>query len=211
MSVGKPIAIRSRPAFACVGVMLAAVVLAGDAFASDWSEVRQVEGVTVEARATDSGFNEHRGAVRVCAELPALEAFVSDTARFREWLPYTRDAQLLESAGDHLVDYVRSTTPGPVKDRDMVYRVSRHPANERGVTLDLVGLPDYQYSHTDATRIREAEGRWQLVETDQGLDVSYQLFVHPGAVPTFAANGRMASAVGKTLANLASQFPCTQI
>jgi hypothetical protein len=93
----------------------------------------------------------------------------------------------------------------------MVYRISRQPDGEHGVTLDLVGLPDYQVNQPGAIRIRAAEGQWQLVESGQGLDVSYQLFVNPGAVPPFAANGRMASAVGKTLANLAAHFPCAQI
>ncbi len=179
-------------------------------WANDWSSVRQVDGVTVEARSTESGFNEHRGAVRVCTDLGVLEAFVADTDRFSEWLPYTRDAELLESSDHHYVYYVRSSTPWPMKDRDMVYRISRQPGPEREVTLDLVGLPDYQFARSGATRIREAAGRWRFVQSDRGLDVSYQLFVHPGSVPAFAANRRMASAVGKTLANLAAQFPCAQ-
>ena len=199
---------RSTTAFLAA---VLAFAMAGHAWANDWAEVRQIEGVMVEARATDSGFNEHRGAVRVCTKLPVLEAFVEDTDRFREWLPFTRDAQLLESADNHLVYYVRTTTPWPLKDRDMVYRISRQPDGEHGVTLDLVGLPDYQVNQPGAIRIRAAEGQWQFLETDQGLDVSYQLFVNPGAVPPFAANGRMASAVGKTLANLAAHFPCAQI
>ena len=198
------------PTTALIAAMLAFAV-PGYAYANDWSEVRQVDGVTVEARATASGFDEHRGEVRVCTELRILEAFVSDTDRFREWLPYTRDAELLEAADDYFVYYVRTTTPWPLKDRDMVYQISRQPDSEDGVTLNLVGLPDYQVARQGAAPIREAEGRWQFVESDWGLDVSYQLFVNPGAVPPFAANGRMASAVGKTLANLASQFPCAQI
>ena len=179
--------------------------------ANDWSAVRQVDGVTVEARATASGFNEHRAAVRVCTEMTVLEAFVADTDRFTEWLPYTRDAELLESAEDHQIYYVRTSTPWPMKDREMVYRISRQPDAEQGVILDLIGLPDYDNRHRGAVPIREAQGRWQFVQSGPGLDVRYQLFVNPGPVPAFAANGRMASTVGRTLANLSSRFPCTQI
>ena len=198
-----------RPA-RVLSVLLAMLMFASTA-AADWSEVRQVEGVTVEARPTESGFNEHRGEVLVCTELSELEAFVADTDRFSEWLPYTRDAQLLENSDHRFIYYVRSTTPWPMKDRDMVYQISRQPDAGEGVTLELVGLPDYQVAQQGASRIREAAGQWRFVQVDDGLAVSYQLFVHPGAVPAFAANGRMASAVGKTLANLASRFPCTQI
>ena len=45
--------------------------------------------------------------MHVCTQLPVLEAFVADTERFSEWLPYTRHAELLEQADDHLIYYVR--------------------------------------------------------------------------------------------------------
>jgi hypothetical protein len=210
MSPPSTIEIHLRAAVAVL-TALAVIAMAAPARASDWSEVRQVQGVMVEARSTASGFDEHRGEVRVCTKLPVLEAFVADTDRFPEWLPYTRDAELLEQTDRHLVYYVRSSTPWPLKDREMVYRISRQMDSGQGVTLDLVGLPDYQPARRGATLIQAAEGRWHFIQTDSGLDVSYQLFVNPGSVPPFAANGRMASTVGKTLANLASRFPCAQI
>jgi hypothetical protein len=191
-------------------VALAAFVTS-PAWASAWSEVRLIDGVMVEARQTESGFNEHRGAVRVCTQLSVLEAFVADADRFSEWLPYTRHAELLEQTDDHLIYFVRTSTPWPLKDREMAYRISRQTDITEGVTLDMVGLPDYQPAGKGAVPIQAAAGRWRLIESEAGLDVSYQLFVHPGSVPPFAANGRMATAVGRTLANLASRFPCAQI
>lgn len=192
--------------------VLVAILAAGatPGWASSWSEVRQIDGVTVESRATASGFNEHRGKVRVCTDLSVLEAFVADTDRFSEWLPYTRDAELLEASEQHYIYYVRSTTPWPLKDRDMVYEISRQPDSGRAVTLDIVGLPDYQLANQGVIRIQEATGQWRFMQSDSGLDVSYQLFVNPGPVPPFLANGRLASAVGKTLANLAARFSCAQ-
>lgn len=194
--------------YVCACTAIAGAALAAEGWASDWSAVRQVDGVTVEARPTESGFHEHRGTVRVCTQIGVLEKFVADTNRFSEWLPYTRYAQLLENSEHRFIYYVRSSTPWPMKDRDMVYQISRQPDAGSGITLDLVGLPDYQIAQQGATRIREAAGQWRFVEVDAGLEVSYRLFVHPGSVPAFAANGRLASAVGKTLANLASRFPC---
>jgi hypothetical protein len=170
-----------------------------------------VGGVTVEARPTASGFDEHRGTAEVCTDLSALEALISDTERFPEWLPYTRQAELLETSDRQFTYYVRTTTPWPLKDRDMVYRITRQSDSATTVHLDVVGLPDYEPKRRGATRIREASGRWEFIDTGAGLTVSYQLFVDPGPVPAFAANGRLASAVGETLANLADRFPCTQI
>ena len=181
------------------------------ALAEGWVPVRDVEGVAVEARQTDSGYHEHRGEAAVCAEMGALEDFVADTSRFADWIPYTRSARLLDSSGSAFVYYVRSTTPWPLKDRDMVYQITRHPEIDEGVHLSVLGLPDYHPEERNVTRIREAAGQWHLLQEEDEINVSYQLYVNPGSVPAFAANRRLAAVVGKTLANLAAQFPCTQI
>lgn len=191
------------------------LMAAAHASAEGWVPVREVEGVAVEARPTDSGYHEHRGEAAVCAEMGALEDFVADTSRFADWIPYTRSARLLDASGSDFVYYVRSTTPWPLKDRDMVYQITRHSETEDGVAegvhLSVLGLPDYHPEEKNVTRIREAAGQWHLLQQDDGIDVSYQLYVHPGSVPAFAANRRLATVVGKTLANLAAQFPCAQI
>ena len=200
---------RASKSYVRVLIALLAATAAGPGWPSGWSEVREVDGVLVEARQTESGFNDHRAAVRVCTKLPVLEAFVADPERFHEWLPHTRHAELLERADDQLVYYVRSSSPWPLKDRDMVYRISRQ-ADSGHVILHMVGLPDYAPARRGAAPIQAAAGRWQLTDSGAGLEVRYQLFVNPGPVPPFAANGRMASTVGKTLANLAALFPCAQ-
>jgi len=122
---------------------------------------------------------------------------------------YTRSARLLEHSGETAIYYVRSTTPWPLKDRDMVYRIERTPAPE-GMRLSLTGLPEYTPPDASATRIRSASGEWRLTPSPAGIDVSYELYVDPGGVPRFLANQRLAAAVGQTLANLAARFPCDQ-
>lgn len=176
---------------------------------TEWQPVRQVSGVPVEARHTETGFDVHRARVQVCTDLSSLENFVVDPSRFADWVAYTRSARLLERSGDSAVYYVRSTTPWPLKDRDMVYRISRAPAAD-GLRLSLTGLPDYTPVEDSATRIRSATGEWRLVPSDSGIAVSYELFVDPGKVPRFLANQRLADAVGQTLANLAARFPCAK-
>lgn len=174
-----------------------------------WRPVREVAGVPVEARQTETGFHTHRAQVHVCTDLAALEDFVADPAHFTEWVAFTRSARLLERTNESAVYYVVSSTPWPLKDRDMVYRISRSPSAE-GVRLSLTGLPDYSVPEDSAARIRSAAGEWQLLPGDKGIDVSYELYLDPGRVPRSLANQRLAAAVGQTLANLAARFPCDQ-
>ncbi len=179
-----------------------------DAMAS-WETARDVAGVRVEARPTDSGFDEHRAETAVCTDLASLEQFVADTSQFAEWVPFTRSARLLTSSADDYVYYVRSTTPWPLQDRDMVYRITRMPRSEEGLRLRVTGLPDYQPPNRNVARLVAAEGLWLLQPAADGINVRYQLYVDPGRVPQSAANRRLATVVGRTLANLSARFPCT--
>jgi hypothetical protein len=147
--------------------------------------------------------------VHVCTNLDALTEFVVDPSRFTEWVAFTRTARLLDRAEDSAIYYVRSRTPWPLRDTDMVYRIVRHVAAD-GLHLSVTGLPDYLPMEQDATRIRSAVGEWRLVPDDQGISVAYELHVDPGDVPRMLANRRLSRAVGQTLANLAAKFPCGQ-
>lgn len=199
------------PALLMALLMVLVPPLLGAEAVDGWTPVREVDGIGVESRPTNSGFNEHRGEALVCSSIGALEDFVADTSRFVDWLPYTKSARLLDSSDQEFVYYVRSTTPWPLNDRDMVYQITRYDDLDAGIRLRVLGLPDYQPEEHNVTRIREASGQWRLREEGVGISVSYQLYVNPGRVPAFMANRRLALVVGKTLANLAAQFPCVQI
>ena len=123
-------------------------------------------------------------------------------------MAYTREAEILERGALSVTYYVRTATPWPMRDRDMVYRLSRvlHPGP--GVRIAVIGLPDYLEPRESVERMRAAVGEWYLRPEDDGIRVSYELYVDPGAVPRFLANRRLAAAVGQTLANLAGVFPC---
>ncbi len=183
-----------------------------EALSEEWRPVREVSGVPVEARPTKTGFDVHRGRVEVCTDMSSLEHFVIDPSRFTDWVAYTRSARLLDVRDGSAIYYVRSTTPWPLKDRDMIYRISRIDSNSSigGLRLSLTGLPDYAPTEENAERIRAAAGEWQLVPSASAIDVSYELYLDPGRVPRFLANQRLAAAVGQTLANLAAHFPCAE-
>lgn len=174
-----------------------------------WHRALVVAGVVVEGRPTETGFDAHRAQIHVCTDLTSLAEFVVDPSRFGEWVPFTRSARMLEKSEDSAVYYVRSTTPWPLNDTDMIYRIARSPAPD-GLRLSLAGLPDYSPPNDGVARIRSAAGEWRLVPDDQGIDVSYELYMDPGSVPRFLANRRLAKAVGKTLANLSAHFSCVR-
>lgn len=199
---------RALAAALLLGVLSEGALQGVAADSLDWEPLRTVEGVPVEFRPTDTAFHRHRGRTSVCTDLAALEAFVSDTSRFPEWIPFTRSAHLLDESADVFVFYVRSTTPWPLKDRDMVYQITRLDLGDGGVRLVIAGLPDHPPTFDGVERIREVGGEWLLEPAQEVIRVSYELYVDPGPAPAFFANRRLATVVGRTLASLTARFPC---
>lgn len=176
-----------------------------------WKAAREVDGVAVESRPAPTGFDEFRGRVRVCTDLDGLQQFVGDPTRFSEWIPFTDRAHALpgEAGSDVERYYLRSTTPWPLRPRDLVYRLEREPAGTDGVLrIRLTGLPDAVPPSEDAVRMDGAEGQWTLRPDTGGIDVALQLAVDPGRVPAMFANRRMGITVGRMLANLRERFTC---
>ena len=190
-----------------VVLFLAASAFAGEA---DWEPVRKVHGVEVEGLMMPSGFRSHRARVAVCTDLSDLRAFISDTSRFSEWIPDLAEVRLLEQTDDAVIYYMRSKAPWPVKDRDMVYRLSGLPGLEDDATVALAieGLPERVPEAEGAYRMHEVAGQWRIWERGDRLEVLQQIYLNPGDVPRMFANRSMSASLARTLSNLVARFPC---
>ncbi len=187
------------------------LVLASPALAlADWSPVREIHGILVEAQPTQSGFDAHRAEILLCTEIADLAAFISDTSRFHEWIPRLQHVKLLDASEYSVTYHMRNRSPWPFKPRDMIYQLTRtDDIDKRGsMVIELKGLPDYLPPQPDAHRMSEARGQWRIVRQPDGLRVTHELYVNPGNVPKFFANRSLAASLARTLANLARQFAC---
>jgi len=187
----------------------AAAAFSAETTAEEWQEVRRVDGIVVEARPTESGFNEHRAHGRVCADVESLAGFVADSATLPEWIPHTEEVRVLQQRSNEEIYYLRSATPWPMRSRDMIYRLQRHTDSKTATArLSITGLPDYLPPEPDAVRMKAARGTWTIHDQGDAISITFKMFVHPGSAPRFIANRRMAGSVGQTVANLAERFPC---
>ncbi|MEQ8858019.1 MAG: SRPBCC family protein [Pseudomonadales bacterium] len=176
--------------------------------AADWSAARSVAGVALESRPTATGFDEVRGQVTVCTSVATLTDFVRDPERFPEWIPFTEDAHAVPDPGAESY-YLRTATPWPMRSRDLVYHVVRHPVAADGtLRIDLRGDPDALPPRDDAVRMAGASGVWTLRPGSRGVDLALQMTVDPGRVPALFANRRLAATVGQMLANLRERYSC---
>jgi hypothetical protein len=114
---------------------------------AEWTELDKANGIAVYTRPfRGSAFPEVRASGDVCATLPQLVAFVEDVAAFEQWIPDTAEARLLERPTPRTqVYYIRTSMPWPVKDRDMIYRLSEiaDPPVIAKISVGIEGMPDY--------------------------------------------------------------------
>ncbi len=187
-------------------LLCAAAATAG---AEAWQPARSVRDIEVESRPTESGFRAFRGSTVVCTDLQTLHDFVTDPDRFDEWIPFTETARRLPSDAAVRLYYLRTRTPWPLRSRDMVYRLSEHPASrDDRIILDLEGAPEHLPPQKGAVRMQSARGQWRLWPRGDRVEVTFGLALDPGRIPAFFANRRLAATVGGMLANLAQRFPC---
>lgn len=175
----------------------------------DWFQAATVDGVQVEGLSTPSGFDEHRANALVCTDVASLKAFIADISRWREWVPDVDELRLLDTSAGSVTFYMKTGVPWPFRARDMIYRLTEAESGDAGdLRIEVIGLTGYLPQTKRAYRMEEVAGEWRVIREGPHIRVAYQLYVNPGPAPRFLANRRLARSLGKTLANLASHFPC---
>jgi hypothetical protein len=208
---------RTARRVACVGWTgwFTCLLAFGDApattAAAPWTALTESDGVAVYTRAYDgSVFPEVRARGTVCATLPQIVAFVQDVAAFERWIPDTAQARLLERPTQRSqIYYIRTSMPWPVKDRDMIYRLSEPTDSSRtpAIAVDIEGLPDYLPSDPHAVRMIGVTGRWTFVETGGRTRIDLDMHIEPGrGVPAWLARQRIVGTPPKMLSNLKHHF-----
>jgi hypothetical protein len=184
-----------------------------------WTELDKVHGIAVYTRPYEgSTYPEVRASGTVCATLPQLVAFVEDVAAFDRWIPDTAEARLLDRPTPRTqIYYIRTSMPWPVKDRDMIYRLSETAVSGHGwpddssltaaISVAIEGLPDYLPIDDRAKRMKGVSGRWKFDQTGDRTHIDLDMHIEPGGgVPAWLARQRIVGTPTRMLANLKEHF-----
>ncbi len=179
--------------------------------AEGWTVVGESDGVTVATRRVGgSAYPEVRASATVCAELPSLVDYIEDAAGFDRWIPDTEESRMLaRPAMREQIFYIRTSMPWPIKDRDMIYRLTE-PAAKTGdgwMTVWIEGLPDYLPTTSGAVRMTSVRGRWNFHEQAGRTHIDLEMHFEPGGrIPAWLASRRIVAMPSKMLANLQREF-----
>lgn len=172
---------------------------------SGWQFLHESDGVVTQVRPfPGSDYDEVRAVASVCAPLSNLLAFIGDARHFSEWIPDTRVARAVDADAF----YLRTSSPWPVRDRDMVYRLREQqttPVDE--LLMVMEGAPDLLPPDSGAVRMRAVSGSWRFRARGLSTDIVLVTHIDPGGnVPVMLARRRVLAMPGRMLGNLKSRY-----
>jgi hypothetical protein len=167
---------------------------------SKWEEAAtaDIDGhkLIVSARSKEgSEVKEVRGLGVIDAPAWIVKNVIDDVARYKEFMPYTVESQVLSTHDGYIVSYQRLDTP-VVDDRDYTIKIfdeSREDADGRVIwknrwsEANKLGPP----VKPGVARVGINEGYWILEDKDGGArtKATYYVYTSPGgSIPTFLVN-----------------------
>jgi len=174
---------------------------------SAWELAKSGDGITVYTRSVKgSGFKEYKALTKIEASLSSLVAIVEDIEAYPSWIHTCKEGKLLKKINEkETYNYTINEAPWPVRDRDAVVhnKISQNTEN-RVVTIEIKGIPDYIPEKTGLQRVRKIDGFWRFTPLENGsVEVVYQVHSEPGGnLPSWLVNSIVVSQPYYTLVNM---------
>lgn len=187
--------------FKHVAVIVGLTALSNMAFAEQWKEVKNEQGIQVSlSDVAGSEYKAYRGVALIKAPVATIVKLQEDVAGSCAWIHECKLQKLLKHEGDQSWTYAQFNTPWPVTARDSVLHITTEQGADGSVTRKIEAAPTYQPQQEGFVRVAAADGFWKLVPKGDATEVTYQLHTEPGgSVPSWLANKFVVEAPFNTL------------
>jgi ribosome-associated toxin RatA of RatAB toxin-antitoxin module len=174
---------------------LPAAALEASAPGPGWETARKSDDLVVFARENGaSGTRDIFAVAEFGAGPEAVFRVVTDYAHYADFMPYVKEARVLERKSESRVSVYAHISPPLVDDRDWAIDVtltSGTAANGGVFKTEWTAIPDAVPARDGVVRVRLNKGTWTLEPLDGGkrTRVTYKVSTHPGgSIPTWMAN-----------------------
>lgn len=172
-----------------------------------WTLAKDADGIKVFTRSVaNSSFQEFKGEIELEASVNKVVKVLKDADSFQKWMPDLAESKLLSSSEKEQFHYLENAAPWPVSSRDGVYHFTFSHAEDVGSVATMVyvkAVPDYLPRQDGKVRITTCDGFWKIVETTNGVSVTYQAHANPGGtIPGWLVNWTVVDTPFNTLKNL---------
>jgi hypothetical protein len=189
-------------------LVLAGLLIFNPVVSSDWALKKDKSGIEIYTRSVEgSSFKEFKGITVIKGvSLTQVVEVIMNVKDYESLFPDCMNPRVLEQLGRwHVIHYMQTKGPFPVKDRDSVFEQKAEiDSTGKHAHVSLRPLPDYIAENKDMVRIRKGSGFWDLEADNNGnVKVTYQFLSDPGGeIPSWLANSFVVSQPFKTLENL---------
>lgn len=169
---------------------------------SSWRLVKDVNGIRIYTKKTESGYKEVNATITVSASPIDLLTLLDNIAIADQWIDNCQKVQLIDSpSANERVVHSFFYAPWPVKNRDMVTH-SKTVFEESGVVKIIVSDYSARYpaADDDYVRMENVRGVWTMQPIDdEKMQVSYSGYGEPaGGLPIWLANSLVKSSTYNT-------------
>jgi ribosome-associated toxin RatA of RatAB toxin-antitoxin module len=172
-----------------------------------WDLAKKQDGITVYTRSVKgSGFKEYKAIANIRASLSSMVAIVEDIEAYPSWIHTCKEGKLLKRINEkETYNYTINDAPWPVKDRDAAVhnKISQNP-EDRVVTIEIKGIPDYIPEKPGLQRVKKIDGFWRFTPLgNDTVEVVYQVHSEPGGnLPSWLVNSIVVDQPFYTLVNM---------
>lgn len=159
--------------------------------AAGWEKVRERDGIVSYRRERPgqalAGF---RARMALQAEMWAVLAVLEDVDRAHEWTAHCLEMRKLRGVSERdMLVYARTDAPWPVRDRDVVTRVTTNVVSASEVIVEIHAVR-HGPTHDGVVRIPALDARYVFHKRADGqLEVEYMIEVDPGGtLPDWVKN-----------------------
>ncbi len=169
--------------------------------ASSWQYVREQDGITSFRRErAGAPLSDFRARTTIDADIWRVVAILEDVNRGCEWTAHCAQMRKVRRVSEReMLVYARLDAPWPVRDRDVVTRVSTVIHSLTEMVAEIRSVPDSQVpADPDIVRIPSLHASYRFrARADGHVDVEYEIDVDPGGtLPDWLKN-----VVGRDLAH----------
>ncbi len=170
-----------------------------------WDLKKEKNGILVYTRTDEATANvEFKANITIDTTIDTLLSVFKDVENYKEWMADTKISKTLKKISDtEEYNYFEAKVPWPLENRDLsIYQ--KTTLTSKGVTISLIGKPNYIPHKKGITRIEKALGSWQFIPLPNNkVKVIYQFMADPGLnIPNWIISLFIVDGPFKTLTNL---------
>ena len=172
----------------------------------DWVKETDRKGIVVYLRSVpESQIKEFRAEVKVKVPIKKIIPVLLDFRSYPKWIYATTGTYLIDSKNNK--DYIYYTVvkcPEPVKDRDLVIKMTIEELSDNKCVIKTTTLPKFIGEKPNRIRVKDFYGTWELTKiSDTETLIMNQCYTDPaGKVPDWLINMMISTGPYETLENL---------